>query len=137
MNQRATGSEHKYCFACGAENPDGLALEFVFSKDEEISAVFTPKRIHQGYDDMLHGGIVCTLLDAAMTRLLMDKGIPAVTAHLDVRFKKPVPITEKLVVQARIEKRREHFFQLSADLAVNGSVAATATGRFLRRRKTK
>ncbi|UCE18670.1 MAG: PaaI family thioesterase [Gemmatimonadota bacterium] len=137
MDQRATNLEHRYCFACGTENPDGLALEFVLSKDEEISAVFTPKRIHQGYDDMLHGGIVCTLLDAAMTRLLMSKGITAVTANLNVRFKKPVPITERLVVHARIVKRRERYFQCSADLAVTGSVAATATGKFLRRRKTK
>ena len=137
MGQRATNVEHRHCFACGAENPDGLALEFVFSKDDEISAVFTPKRTHQGYDNMLHGGIVCTLLDAAMTRLLMDKGITALTAHLNVRFKKPVPITETLVVQARIEKQRKRFFQLSADLAVNGSVAAIATGRFLKRRKAE
>ena len=132
MNQSAMELEHRYCFACGAENPDGLALEFVSSKDEEISAVFTPKRIHQGYDGMLHGGIVCTLLDAAMTRLLMDIGIAAVTANLNVRFKKPIPIAEALVIRARIEKRRARFFQLSADLSVNGSVAAMGTGRFLK-----
>ena len=132
MDKRATGLEHRYCFACGAENPDGLALEFVSSKNEEISAVFTPKRIHQGYDGMLHGGIVCTLLDAAMTRLLMDKGIAAVTANLNVRFKRPIPIAEALVVRARIEKRRERFFLLSADLTVSGSIAAIGTGRFLK-----
>ena len=124
--------EHRFCFACGAENPDGLALEFMTSKDDEISAIFTPKRMYQGYDGMLHGGIVCTLLDAAMTRLLMNNGIAAVTAELNVRFKKPVPIGEALIVRARIEKRRERFFQLSADITMSGSVAAVATGRFLK-----
>jgi uncharacterized protein (TIGR00369 family) len=135
MDQRTTDLEHRYCFACGAENPDGLALKFTSTKEEEISAVFTPKRIHQGYDDMLHGGIVCTLLDAAMTRLLLDKGIAAVTADLKVRFKKPVPITQALIIRARIEKKREHFFRLSADLTANGSVVATGTGKFLKRRE--
>jgi acyl-coenzyme A thioesterase PaaI-like protein len=128
---RTTGLEHRYCFACGTENPDGLALEFSLSEDGGIVAFFKPKKAYQGYDGLLHGGIVCTLLDSAMTRLLMEKGISAMTADLNVRFKKSIPIAEVLVVRARIENRRRHLFQLSADLEVNGSVGATATGKFL------
>ena len=37
-------SEHTYCFACGTENPDGLALEFSYTEDEEITAVFRPQK---------------------------------------------------------------------------------------------
>ena len=132
MKTRRSDCEHRYCFACGRENPDGLALRFSFSREGEVTAVFTPKKVHQGYDGLLHGGIVCTLLDAAMTRLLMDRGTKAVTADLNVRFKKPVPIAEAMVVRARIDTHRRRFFQLSAELSVNGVPAATAVGKFVK-----
>lgn len=127
-----TDAEHTHCFACGAENPRGLSLHFSMAENGEITGTFTPQKIYQGYEGYLHGGIVCTLLDAAMTRLIMESGISAVTADLKVRFKRPIPITETLFIQARMEKHRRSFFQLSADLTVNGSIAATATGRFLK-----
>ena len=127
-----TNSEHTHCFACGAENPGGLSLHFSMGGNGELTGIFTPRKMYQGYEGYLHGGIVCTLLDAAMTRLLLESGIPAVTADLKVRFKKPIPITEVLHIRARLEKHRHSLYQLSADLTVQGSIVATATGRFLK-----
>jgi acyl-coenzyme A thioesterase PaaI-like protein len=132
MARTISDAEHKHCFACGAENPRGLSLHFSMTENGEITGTFTPKKIYQGFEGFLHGGIICTLLDAAMTRLLIENGLSAVTADLKVRFKKPIPITEVLLIRARLEKRRRSFFQLSADLTIKGTISATATGRFLK-----
>ena len=61
------------CFACGPNNPIGLKLDFQFSGDSYV-AKFTPSAQYQGYDGITHGGIVSTLLDEAMAKLVWVKG---------------------------------------------------------------
>ena len=132
MAETIADAGHTYCFACGADNPRGLSLHLSLMENGEITGTFNPQKTHQGFEGFLHGGIICTLLDAAMTRLLIEKGFSAVTADLKVRFKKPIPITDVLFIRARMNRRRQSFFQLSAELTVNGSIAATATGLFMK-----
>ncbi|MCC6127846.1 MAG: hypothetical protein IT584_01415 [Chlamydiae bacterium] len=62
--------DDRHCFACGMENLDGLRIvwhtEGLFTEAE-----FTADRKFQGWKGLLHGGIVATLLDDAMTRLAL------------------------------------------------------------------
>jgi len=51
-----------WCFACGQLNPGGLHLEFDVSRDR-AEARYTALQRHQGYDGLLHGGVVTALLD--------------------------------------------------------------------------
>lgn len=82
-------SRFPYCFACGESNPIGLHLSF--SKNGSfVEAVFTPTEFHQGYPDIVHGGIVTTLLDEAMAYALEFDGYRGVTARLKVTFLKPL-----------------------------------------------
>ena len=55
-----------------------------------MEAVFSPTELHQGYPDIVHGGIVTTLLDEAMAYALEFDGYRGVTARLRVRFLKPL-----------------------------------------------
>ena len=51
---------------------------------------WTPRPEHQGFKDIVHGGLVATLLDEVMIRMLYALGIRAVTAELKARLLKPL-----------------------------------------------
>ncbi len=120
-----------YCFACGPANPKGLHLTFRFEGDEYVCD-FTPAPEYQGWDDIVHGGIVATVLDEVMTRILYETGINAMTAELTVRLKKPVPTGRPATARARVVGARKRLYRTEAELRLaDGTVAATATGKFL------
>ena len=120
-----------YCFACGPANPKGLHLAFRF-EGEEYVCDFTPAKEYQGWDDIMHGGIVATVLDEVMTRILWEKGVGAMTAEITVRLKRPVPIGRPATARARITEGHKRLYLTEAELLLaDGSVAATATAKFL------
>src|SRR4030065_2642057 len=90
-----------YCFVCGPENPIGLKLNFSFN-GKTIKTEFVPKKEHQGYLNIVHGGIISTLLDEAMVKLAIAMDMPAVTASMEIRLRKALNVGEKIVVEAKI-----------------------------------
>ena len=54
------------CFACGTANPIGLNLEF-YAESDKIFSEITPGKYHVGWADIIHGGIISTLLDEVMS----------------------------------------------------------------------
>ena len=78
------------CFACGVRNPIGLKLTFQTLPGERLRTEWTPRPEHTGFQDIVHGGLVSTVLDEVMIRLLYALGIRAVTAELKTRFLKPL-----------------------------------------------
>ena len=96
--------DDNYCFACGRENPCGLKLSFNYSNGK-LTSEFTPSKVHQGYRDITHGGIITTVLDEAMIQAAIAEGINPVTAEINIRFKKPLMADEETIVRAEITKR--------------------------------
>lgn len=110
-----TMNELKMCFACGEENPIGFKLKFEKDKDSDrLVADFTPEVTHQGYGEMMHGGLVTTLMDEAMAKVINTRGIKAVTATLDVKFRQPVPIGEPLKIYSELEDEKKRRCRLKA-----------------------
>jgi acyl-coenzyme A thioesterase PaaI-like protein len=79
-----------YCFACGVRNPIGLKLKFETLPGDRLRTVWTPREEHTGFQGIVHGGLIATVLDEVMIRLLYAKGIRAVTAELKTRLVKPL-----------------------------------------------
>ncbi len=104
-----------YCFVCGEKNPNGLHVRFSF-QDGKVLAEFVPEKIHQGYKDIIHGGIISTLLDEAMVKAALMQGIPAITAEITVRFKNPLMSGEKAIVEATIIKMNKRIIETSANI---------------------
>lgn len=102
-----------YCFVCGEKNPYGLHLKFSL-REGKISSEFVPQRIHQGYKDIIHGGIISTLLDEAMVKAALLQGIPAITVEITVRFKKPLMVGEKAIIEANITNMNKRIIETSA-----------------------
>jgi acyl-coenzyme A thioesterase PaaI-like protein len=52
--------------------------------------------------NIVHGGIISTLLDEAMVKLALAMEMPAVTAHMEIRLKRALMVGEKITVEAEI-----------------------------------
>ena len=116
------------CFACGRDNPIGLKLDFHFEGEEYVTQ-FEVKREYQGWSEMAHGGLLATVLDEVMTRILWAKGINTVTARLEVRYRKPVPVGSVLEVRSRLVRQRSPLIETEATATFpDGTVAAEAKG---------
>src|SRR5688572_1186580 len=89
-----------YCFGCGIENPIGLKLKFE-SSGGGVVANFTPAKEHQGFANLVHGGILSALMDEAMAHAVLSRNLKAVTGKMEVTYKKPTRIGEPLTVQGR------------------------------------
>jgi acyl-coenzyme A thioesterase PaaI-like protein len=114
------------CFACGRENPIGLRLEFRFDGDDYVTD-FEVRPEHQGWAGIAHGGLLATVLDEVMARLLWEKQINAITGRLEVRFHKPVRVGERLRIRGRIIRQRPPAVETTAQaLTCDGTVVAEA-----------
>jgi uncharacterized protein (TIGR00369 family) len=87
---------------------------------------------YQSYPGIVHGGVVATLLDAAMTNCLLLRGITAVTAELHVRYHRPVRVGDTVQVSAALLRARPPVFTLGAQLVQDGKVSASASAKFMR-----
>ncbi len=123
-----------HCFACGEENPHGLKMKFKVDREKQaIHTVFTVEPTYQGWDGVVHGGIISTLLDEAMANLVYYLGYNAIAASLEVRFKQPAPILQPLLVQGEITEVHKKLVKAKASLKKeDGTLLATATSSFVR-----
>jgi uncharacterized protein (TIGR00369 family) len=115
------------CFACGPNNPIGLKLQFRFEGQEYVTE-FEVKPEYQGWRGIVHGGLLATVLDEAMARLLWERGRNAITGRLTVRYHKPLAIGERVQVRARITKQRPRVIEATAEaFRDDGTLVAEAT----------
>jgi uncharacterized protein (TIGR00369 family) len=120
-------SEYRNCFVCGQGNPRGLHLE-LRNVDGTAEASFTPDATLEGYDGVVHGGIVSALLDEVMVwSAFYITGFHAVTAELTVRFVKPLPVGKPCLVQGRVMENKGRIIKTEADIR-NGEGIVLARG---------
>ena len=88
------------CFVCGINNPWGLKARFYELEDGTVAALVTAQWEHQSYPQRVHGGVITALLDETLGRAInvTEPDTWAVTGDISVRFKKPVPYDEPLLV---------------------------------------
>jgi uncharacterized protein (TIGR00369 family) len=125
-----SGNGHFNCLMCGARNPWSLGLDFELRQRGEVWSLFQAHEGLQGYDGILHGGVISGLLDAAMTHCLFHHGVHAVTADLRVRFLRPIPYDALLEVTARLVSAEPPVYRAGADIVCDGHVMASARARF-------
>ncbi len=92
-----------YCFVCGKKNPYGFKLDITTMPEGKAFVELVPAREYQGYGGVLHGGIAATLLDEIMVYAAYGVGKPVATVKLTVRYRKPVPIGQKIRVEGEVK----------------------------------
>ncbi len=124
------------CFVCGKNNPNGLHLSFEVNKEKQtLKTTFVASPTYQGWDGIVHGGILGTLLDEAMANLVYQLGYQAVTASIEIRFKKPAPILEPLLVYGELTEVSKRLIRAKAHIAQeDGAILATGTSTFMKQR---
>ena len=123
-----------HCFVCGKNNKGGLHLSFEIDEERKtLETTFTPGPTFQGWDGIVHGGIISTLLDEAMAKLSYELGYNTVTASLEIRFKKPAPILQPLKVYGEITEANKRLVRAKARVTKeDGTVLAVGTSTLLK-----
>jgi uncharacterized protein (TIGR00369 family) len=102
------------CFGCGEANPHGLQLQFLLAEEDGtvVCPVSIPDRF-EGHPGFLHGGIIATLLDETMSKAVRARGLTAMTRHLEVDYRRPVPSCTPIRMEGRIvrDEGRKHWVE--------------------------
>ena len=114
--------DNNRCFACGKENPFGLQVNPDIAPDgARVTIECTPPGHFQGWANVIHGGILSTLLDEAITYVgIASFDCPAVTAQLEIKFKKPAMTGDKLIVTANRVKMSKRLIEVEAHIDSEG-----------------
>jgi acyl-coenzyme A thioesterase PaaI-like protein len=117
---------------CGPDNPLGLRLAFHLDGNS-CRAEFVPGPFHGGYDDLTHGGILYSVLDDVMANWLFLQGERAHTARCEIRYREPLALGEKILLEGRLVKRKGRLAMMKATAtrAADGVLVAEAEGSFL------
>lgn len=133
MNKQPTS---RMCFVCGESNPAGVHVRFYEQEDGSLLARFMGVNHHQGYPGRMHGGVITAILDETIGRAIMiryGEAIWGVTAELNVRFRRPVPLGVELTALGRIATENSRLFEGSGELLLpDGTVAVEATGKYIK-----
>lgn len=79
------------CFGCGEANPVGLHLKFFLAEDGAVVSFAAVPDTYEGPPGYVHGGIIATLLDETMSKAVRSSGVVAMTRHMEVDYKRPIP----------------------------------------------
>jgi uncharacterized protein (TIGR00369 family) len=122
-----------HCFGCGPANPQGLQLVFILDNEAHTAtAQLNLTRLHEGAPGYIHGGILATLMDEAMSKLNRPFGVLAMTRHLEVDYLRPSPVGEDLILTGRHLRRDGRKLFHEAELTMpDGTVLATGKGLFI------
>lgn len=127
------------CFGCGADNIQGLRIKSYWQGEEAVCD-WQPQNHHQGWDGLICGGIIATLVDChcmatAMAHAIRLEGRALgsepyyrfATGLLSLRFIKPTPVDQALRVQARVtDIKNDRKYSLSCEVSVDGETTVTA-----------
>jgi acyl-coenzyme A thioesterase PaaI-like protein len=97
-----------------------------------MTAMWTPSPAWEGFRGIVHGGVVSTVLDEAMSKAVAATGSEALTGELRVRFRRHVTSDDAFLIRGWIVRRNRRLIETEAALtATDGTEHAHAWGRFL------
>ena len=125
-------SPRHWCYGCGDRNPEGLQI--VFEVDgTRVSGRFQARETQGGWPGLAHGGIAAAALDEAMGWATWAAGALSMTARMEVKYRRPLPLGEELVVSAEVTRDRGRRLEAEAMIrTLSGETLAEASGLFLR-----
>jgi uncharacterized protein (TIGR00369 family) len=102
------------CFVCGTANPIGLKLSFSYDEDGHAHSEVTLAENFEGYPQVIHGGILSTLLDEVMAKAVIHSGKIAFTAKLQVSYRRPVKPEAKVQLEGWITESKSRTLKTAA-----------------------
>jgi uncharacterized protein (TIGR00369 family) len=109
-----------------------MHLEFFIAQDRSVVCLPTVPDTFEGPQGYLHGGIIATLLDEAMSKAVRVRGHTAMTRQMEVEYLKPVPSGVPIRIEARLasSEGRKHWAEAKI-LNADGVTLAEGKGLFV------
>jgi acyl-coenzyme A thioesterase PaaI-like protein len=123
-----------YCFVCGKNNPWGFKIEVRYSEaDLAAETELAIPREYQGWAEVIHGGILSTLLDELMAHAVWHFAGPGLTLGLEVRFHAPLKPGEPIRVRGVMHTPNGSRRQAEGEIIriTDGQRIASGKSRFL------
>ena len=120
-------SDDRYCFACGPLNPIGLQMEVSFQDNKAFSRL-SLRREFQGWKDMVHGGVVATILDEIMAHAVIHYIGQALTTSLQITYRAPLHVEDEIEVVGYVAERKRRLAIARAEISIPGGDKVIATG---------
>ena len=122
-----------HCFGCGGANEFGMKLAFELDEDEKrCSGRFVLGARYGGGAGFAHGGVIAILLDEAMGKISKLTDERAVTAELNIEYRKPVPVDSEIAVSGwQEDEKGRNRFRVGEIHDAQGNLLARGRGRFV------
>jgi acyl-coenzyme A thioesterase PaaI-like protein len=94
--------------------------------------VFTPGSDFNGFQGVVHGGVIATALDeiSAWTAIVSE-GTFVFTAKLDIRYRAQAKIGDTFVLSGTVTQRRGRRLQIDAEMRSGDTITAESSGLFV------
>ena len=117
------------CFLCGRQNDVGLKMTWHNDLDAgQVWAIVTVPEHFNGYPNVVHGGIVATILDETSGRALLLDGKDdelMVTLKLEVKYRRPTPTDTPLKAVGWMVRRSKNRALVAGEIRLpDGTVTA-------------
>ncbi len=130
--RKLPNSDDHNCFACGPMNSAGLQMVF-FTNDLSVVTWLTVPDHLCGWNNLVHGGVLSTILDEIMswTAMYLLKSI-TMTRSITVDFLKPIYTGNRLKAEGNVlEVTRQRSAVLEGSIYnKEGQLCAKSTGSF-------
>lgn len=93
-----------HCFVCGPYNPTGLHMN-IEEGDQCASGSWIVTEAFVGYDNILHGGVMASIMDDMMAHATYSMNVDVVTAHLEMDYRAPVHVGDEIFCEAHVTER--------------------------------
>ncbi len=109
-------------------------MHFYADDEGRVHAEYTPREEHQSYPGVMHGGLITALLDELIGRTAIASDLWCMTAKLEVRFRKPVPIGIPLQLVGEMTHKTGRILEGRGKIhdARNGDLLAEARGTYIK-----
>lgn len=121
------------CLVCGEPYVNSSTLNRRFQvTDDGVQVNFTADHRQVGYADIVHGGIICALLDETIGwAVAVQRKQFFVTGELTVRFVRSFPIGLEVTVYGRAVEHKSRYSVAEGEIKdAQGVVYAKASGKF-------
>lgn len=138
MNKQPN-SDH--CFVCGRLNPRGLYMAFYDNGSDEVWSEHAIPAEYQGYPGIVHGGVQSAILDEIVARVSFIDNVHhfMMSARLDIKFRKPVPVEtplrfvgQRLLLKERTGRAAGFIYLPDGTLATEATMTLAALPEGLR-----
>jgi uncharacterized protein (TIGR00369 family) len=129
--QEPDDSPRHFCYGCGGRNPEGLHIDFEV-EGRRVAGTFTARDTHVGFPGVAHGGIAAAVLDEAMGWAMYASGAWAMTARMEVKYRRPLPLGTEVTVTGEVVRERGRVLDAVAQIRDGSGVLVEAKGMFVR-----